>query len=90
MHRRTTLLAALPQPRHGTSAAAGVVASHRALNGAILPIEGARTHAPAISTGALAVLRAFQHAQPGPRRVPIVHLVGRLQVTDIFPFSDNN
>ena len=65
MHRRTTILAALPQPRHATSAAAGVAASHRALNGAILPIEGARTHAPAISTGALAVFRAFQHAQPG-------------------------
>ena len=67
MHRRTTILAALPQPRHATSAVAGVVASHRALNRAILPIEGARTHAPAISTGALAVFRAFQPAQPGPR-----------------------
>jgi hypothetical protein len=66
MHRRTTILAALPQPRHATSAAAGVVASRRALNRAILPIEGARTHAPAISTGALAVFRAFQPAQPGP------------------------
>ena len=64
MHRRTTILAALPQPRHATSAVAGVVASHRALNRAILPIEGARTHAPAISTGALAVFRAFQHASP--------------------------
>ena len=50
MHRRTTILAALPQPRHATSAVAGVVASHRALNRAILPIEGARTHASTIST----------------------------------------
>ncbi len=50
MLRRTTILAALPQPRHATSAVADVAASHRALNGAILPIEGARTHAPAIST----------------------------------------
>ena len=33
-----------------TSAATDVAVSHRALNGAILPIEGARTHAPAIST----------------------------------------
>jgi hypothetical protein len=65
MHRRTTVLVALPQPRHATSAAADVAASHSALNGTILPIEGARTHAPAISTGALDVFRAFQHAQPG-------------------------
>jgi hypothetical protein len=43
MHRRTTILAALPQPRHATSAVADVVASHRALNDPILPIEGART-----------------------------------------------
>ena len=66
MHRRTTILAALPQPSHATSAVADVVASHRALNDPILPIEGARTHAPAISTGALAVFRAFQHVQPRP------------------------
>ena len=65
MHRRTTILAALPQPRHATSAVADVAASHRALNGAILPIEGARTHAPAISTDALPVFRAFIAAQPG-------------------------
>jgi hypothetical protein len=66
MHRRTTILAALPQPRHGESAAADVVASHTGLSILVLPIEGARTHAPAISTGALAVFRAFQPAQPGP------------------------
>eukprot|EP01043_Picozoa_sp_COSAG02_P014852 COSAG02_NODE_619_length_19446_cov_9.557141_20_plen_51_part_00 len=50
MHGRTTVLAALPQQRHAALVAADVVASHRALNGAILPIEGARTHAYAIST----------------------------------------
>jgi hypothetical protein len=63
MHGRTTVLAALPLSRHATSAAADVATSHRALDGAVLPIEGARTHAHAISTGALAVFRAFQHAQ---------------------------
>jgi hypothetical protein len=69
MHRRTTILAALPQPRHATSAAADVAASHRAVNGAILPINGSRTHACAISTGALAVFRAFQHAQSAWRAI---------------------
>ncbi len=82
MHRRTTILSALPQPRHATSAGADVAASHIALNGAILPIEGAWTHAPAISTGALTVFRAFQHVQPGPRRVRIwAH-------SDIFVFTN--
>ena len=71
MHGRTTVLAALPQPRHGELAAADLAASHRALNGAVLPIEGARTHASAISTGSLAVFRAFHTPKPeapGARR----------------------
>ena len=42
------------------SAAADVAASHRALDTPFLPIEGARTHAPAIITGVAAVFPAFQ------------------------------
>jgi hypothetical protein len=57
MHGRTTVLAALPQPRHAASAVADVAASHGALNGPILLIEGVRTHVSTISTGALAVFR---------------------------------
>ncbi len=59
MHGRTSVLVALPLPRHRVSGAADLAALHRALCAPILPIEGARTHAPAISTGALAVFRAF-------------------------------
>ena len=61
-------MAALPLPRHGESAAADLAASHTGLDGAILSIEGARTDAHAISTGAVAVLRAFQRALPGVDR----------------------
>ena len=68
MHTRTTVLAALPLPRHGESAAADLAAAHTGLDGAILLIEGARTHAHGISTGAVAVFRAFQRAQPGVDR----------------------
>ena len=46
------------------STAAEAAASHRALDAPVLAIEGARTHAPAISTGVAAVFPAFQHAQP--------------------------
>ena len=67
MHGRTTVLVALPQLKHATPAAADVAASHGGLCGPVLPIEGVRVYASAISTGALAVFRAFQHAQPdGP------------------------
>ena len=59
MHGRTSVLVALPPPRHGESAAADLAASHTGLGGAILLIEGARTHAHGISTGAVAVFRAF-------------------------------
>ena len=66
MHERTTVLAALPQPRHAASAAADVEASHRALYATDLSIEGARTSAPGISTGSLAVFRAFSTPSPAP------------------------
>jgi len=53
---------------HAGSTVADPMASHTALNGAILSIEGARTHAHGIITGAVAVFRAFQRAQPGVDR----------------------
>ena len=59
---------ALPLPRHADSAAADLAALHTGLNDATLLIEGARTHAHGISTGAVAVFRAFQRAQPGVDR----------------------
>ena len=66
MHARTTVLVALPQPRHAASAVADVVASHAGLCGPVLPIECVRTHASAISTGSLAVFRAFSTPSPAP------------------------
>ena len=64
MHSSTSVLVALPLPRHGGSAAAELTASHTDLNGAILSIEGARTHARGISTRAVAVFRAFSASSP--------------------------
>ncbi len=68
MHGRTTVLVALPQPRHAASAAADVVASHGALHGPILLIEGVWTHVSAISTGDLAVFRASSTPNRAPSR----------------------
>lgn len=62
MHGRTSVFAALPLPRHAASAAADLVAARRALDGAVLSIEGARTHAHAIGTGDVPVFCAFRHA----------------------------
>ena len=67
MHTRTTVLAALPQPRHAASAVADVAASHTGLRGPVLPIECVRTYAPGISTGAVAVFRAFSTPSPALR-----------------------
>ena len=58
-HGRTRVFVALPRPRHAVSAAADAAASHRPLDTPVLAIEGARTHAPAISTGVAAVSPAF-------------------------------
>ena len=55
MHARTNDFAALPLPRHGALAAADLAARHTAPGGSDLLIEGARTHAPTISMGALPV-----------------------------------
>ena len=68
-HVRTSVLAALPQPRHAASAAADLVAAHSALDSPILSIETARTYAPAISMGAVAVFVRFSaHAVDRPPR----------------------
>ena len=64
MHGRTSVLSALAQPRRAASTAADLVVAHRALDGAVLSIEGAPTYAHAISTGAVPVFRVFQRAQP--------------------------
>ncbi len=73
MHACNSVLAALPQPRHGELAAADLAASHTGLDIPVRPIEVVRTHASAISTGALAVFRAFRTPSPaapgGPRAV---------------------
>ena len=69
MHGRTSVLAALPLPRHEESATADLAASHRALDTPVLSIEGARKHACVISTGAVAVFVGFRRAtaRPPPR-----------------------
>lgn len=67
---RTTLSRVVTASRHASSAAGGVVALHRALDGAILLIKGARTYAHATITGSVAIFRAFQPeglTQPGAR-----------------------
>ena len=68
MPDRTCVLRTVRASRRAVSAAGGAVAAHRAPNSAVLSIEGARTYAHAISTGAVAVFRAFQRAQPGVDR----------------------
>ena len=63
-HARTSVLATLPLPRHGESAAADLAASYTGLRIPVLPIECAWTHASAISMGAVAVFRAFSTCSP--------------------------
>eukprot|EP01043_Picozoa_sp_COSAG02_P076368 COSAG02_NODE_16186_length_1106_cov_1.078451_1_plen_70_part_00 len=65
MHQRSRDFSALPLAKHAASTVADPMTSHTALDGAVLLIEGARTHALGISTGAVAVFRAFERAQPG-------------------------
>ena len=67
-HARTSVLAALPLPNHAESAAADLATSYTGLGIPVLPIEAARTYAPGISTGAVAVFRAF--SRPAARRPP--------------------
>ena len=68
MHARTSVLSALPQPRHAASAAADLAAAHRALCSLVLSIEGVRTYARAINTKVVPVFRAFQRAHPAGSR----------------------
>ena len=65
MHAWASDFAALPLPRRGAQAAADLAAKHTAPGGSDLPIEGARTHAPTISMGALLVFLRF--SAPSPR-----------------------
>ena len=76
MHRRTRDFRALPLAMHAASTVADPLASHTALDGAVLLIEAARTHAPGISAGGLAVLPCVQRAQLAGNRPPR-HATGR-------------
>jgi hypothetical protein len=54
--------------RYAAQQTGGVAASHRALSSTVLPIKAARTHARAISMGAVAVFCAFRRRKaPVPR-----------------------
>ena len=66
-HARTSVLVALPLPNHRESAAADLATPYTGLGIPVLPIEAARTYAPGISTGAVAVFRAFSTPSPAPR-----------------------
>ena len=89
-HARTSVLAALPLPRHGESAVADLAASYTGLRIPVLPIECAWTHASAISTGAVAVFRAFStsssaafagRSSPAPLRDHLrVHIIQDLHI----------
>jgi hypothetical protein len=87
MHGRTTVLVALPQPRHAASAAADVVASHTALTGAVLPIEDARTHAPTISMEALAVFVRFTRPARRPAALVLVAWIRPFRICAIWVFK---
>jgi hypothetical protein len=70
------VLAALPLARHGESDAADLTTPHTGLSIPVLPIEGVRDHASAISTGAVAVFRAFSTPNPAAaRRMRMVPLL---------------
>ena len=73
MHAVNRCLVVLPLPRHAESAAADLAASSLGLGIPVLPIEGARTYAPGISMGTVAVFPAFSTPSPaafGRSRLP--------------------
>ena len=84
MHAVNRCLAVLPLPRHADPAAADLAASSLGLGIPVLPIETARTYAPGISMGTVAVFPAFSTPSPAafgaargrrrPRRAPADHL----------------
>ena len=85
MHAVNRCLVVLPLPRHAESAVADLAASSLGLSIPVLPIEGARTYAPGISMGTVAVFPAFstpspvvafhRAGAPGGRRRPRRHRV---------------
>ena len=79
-HVRTSVVPALPQLKHAASAAADLVAAHGALDGPGLSIEGARTYAHGIITGAVAVFVRFSApGRPAAVSVPrTTNLYGRI------------
>ena len=64
MHVVNQCLVVLPLPRHAESAAADLAASSLGLGIPVLPIETARTYAPGISMGTVAVFPAFSTPSP--------------------------
>ena len=68
-------MAVLPLPRHAESASTDLAASSLGLDITVLPIEGARTYAPGISMGTVAVFPAFSTPSPAafaaPARLPL-------------------
>ena len=67
MHAVNRCLAVLPLPRHAESAVADLAASSLGLGIPVLPIETARTYAPGISMGTVAVFPAFSTPSPARR-----------------------
>ena len=70
MHAVNRCLVVLPLPRHAESAAADLAASSLGLGIPVLPIEGARTYAPGISMGTVAVFPAFSTPSPAFAAAP--------------------
>ena len=71
MHAVNRCLVVLPLPRHAESAAADLAASSLGLGIPVLPIEGARTYAPGISMGTVAVFPAFSTPSPAAFAAPL-------------------
>ena len=87
--RRTGEPVFSPPPRHGELAAADLAASHRALGVPVLSIESARTYAPGINTGAVAVFVRFRapssrRARCRARRGAFPTPVGSYETVEIF------
>ena len=72
MHVVNRCLMVLPLPRHAESTAADLAASSVGLGIPVLPIETARTYAPGISMGTVAVFPAFSTPSPGGFRGAVV------------------
>ena len=90
MHAVNRCLAVLPLPRHAESAAADLAASSLGLGIPVLPIEGARTYAPGISMGTVAVFPAFSTPSPAafaprsPRGYALWQIIWLFRIAYIF------